>query len=235
MKQTLVVYAFAVMLLPSLADAYEPSAVTGGGKVAGTVRFEGKAPEPAAIEIVKDPQYCGKVPLKAEDLLVSAAKGLRNVIVYLQGVDKGKPLSAGSAMIDNSHCRYEPHVQALAVGTELSVRNSDPILHNTHIRLPKSDVFNYGLPVKDQVVKKKLTRTGLMKVGCDAGHTWMSAYIAVFDHPYFAVTDEEGHFTMEDVPPGRYTVVLWHEKLGKKKAEVEVTPGGAATVTVSYP
>ena len=135
---------------------------------------------------------------------------------------------------DNTTCRYEPHVQAFVVGTELHVKNEDAVLHNTHIRLPSSDVFNYALPEKGQVIKKKVTRPGLMKVGCDAGHTWMSAWIAVFEHPYFAVTDKEGRFSLGDVPPGDYTLMYWHEKLGKASHKFTVTAGGAIDASHAY-
>ena len=216
------------------AAAYDQIEVKGGGTIAGTVSFLGAAPKAAPLEITKDQDFCGKNPLFNESLLVSESKGLRNVVVFLKGVKAGKALNPGSATLANVNCRYEPHVQALVVGTELKVENADPILHNTHIKLPKSDVFNYGLPVQGQVVTRKIVRKGLMKVGCDAGHTWMSGYIASFDHPYFAVTDEAGQFRIDAVPPGAYTLLFWHEKLGQKKQKVVVTADGQIDASMKF-
>jgi hypothetical protein len=184
--------------------------------------------------VTKDEGVCGVRPPVDESLVVSPQKGLHNVVVHLGKIERGKPIQAAQASLENRDCRYEPHVQAVAVGSELAVRNADPILHNTHIRLPQSDVFNYALPVQGQVIKKRLQRAGLMKVGCDAGHTWMSAWIAVFDHPYFAVTDKDGRFTLGDVPAGQWVVQVWHEKLGGATVKVTVAPGGTADASHAF-
>ncbi len=231
MKNKLFSLMLAAFFLSTSAWAYTPGAVTGGGVVSGNVRFTGAVPAAPRLPVTKDPQVCG-TDKPNEVLLVSPSKGLANAVVFIDKIEHGKPLVVGKAELDNSVCRYEPHVQAFAVGTELHVKNEDAVLHNTHIRLPTSDVFNYALPEKGQIIKKKVTRSGLMKVGCDAGHTWMSAWIAVFDHPYFAVTDKEGRFTLADVPPGEYTLLYWHEKLGKASQKITVAAGG--TVDASH-
>ena len=221
---------FVFFVSTGSALGYEPIAVTDGGIISGTVTYTGTAAPPPQLEITKDPDYCGKTPIFGEQLVVSAGKGLKWGVVFLEKIASGKAVQPGAATLQNSKCHYEPHVQAFVVGTELAVGNSDPILHNTHIKLPDSDVANYALPMQGQVIKKKVMRKGMMKVGCDAGHVWMSAWIAVFDHPYFAVTDAEGRFSFGDVPPGSYTLVLWHEKLGKRTQPVTVVAKGTARV-----
>lgn len=231
MNKTIALLALVASTCSTAAFAYTAGPVTDGGVISGTVRFGGVAPAPGRVPVTKDPQVCG-ADKPDESLLVSPSKGLANAVVFIDKIDHGKPIVAGHAELDNTTCRYEPHVQAFAVGTELHVKNNDAVLHNTHIRLPTSDVFNYALPEKGQIIKKKITRPGLMKVACDAGHTWMNAWIAVFDHPYFAVTDKEGHFALHDVPPGAYTVMFWHEKLGKGSQKVTVAAG--ATVDASH-
>ncbi len=219
--------------MASTALAYTGAPVTGGGTLSGSVRFLGAVPKPVRLPVTKDTQVCG-ADKADEALLVSASKGVANAVVFIERVERGKPLVVGKAELDNASCRFEPHVQAFAVGTELHVKNEDAILHNTHIRLPTSDVFNYALPEKGQVIKKKVARTGLMKVGCDAGHTWMNAWIAVFDHPYFAVTDKEGRFAIADIPPGDYTLMYWQEKLGKASHKFTVTAGGTVDASHAY-
>ena len=111
-----------------------------------------------------------------------------------------------------SAARYEPHVQAVTVGTQLTLVNSDGVLHNVHGSIGPTQAFN--LADADQRAacsRASLTRPGLVRLQCDAGHTWMSAYVYVFNHPYFAVTGADGRFEIKDVPAGHYTVEYWHE------------------------
>ncbi len=226
--------AAACLLAASPAAAYDAVEVTDGGTIQGAVTFSGTAPAPVKLVPTKDKDYCGKHELVSEQLVVGAGGALSNVVVFLGKIKKGRAAAPSKPKLDNKGCRYEPHVQAFAINSELTVSNQDPVLHNTHIKLPDSDVFNYGLPVKGQTVSQKIRRPGLMKVGCDAGHTWMSAYIAVFDHPYFAVTGADGRFSLADVPPGTYKVVFWHEKLGRKVQKVTVTAGGTAQASLAW-
>ena len=214
--------AVLLIVAPGDSRAYGEGPIDGGGAVAGTVRFLGTAPAPAQLTITQDAAHCGKTPLFAEDLLVSASRGLANVVVFVDGVTAGKAAVPSPAKLDNVGCRYEPHVVAMVLGSTLQVGNSDPILHNTHARLPKSDVFNIALPMEGQVIDRTIDKMGLMKVGCDAGHGWMSAWIATFDHPYFAVTDAEGAYSIPDLPPGDYTLVMWHEKLGRRTQPLKI-------------
>ena len=112
---------------------------------------------------------------------------------------------------------YKPHVQAVTVGSELTLLNNDRVLHNVHGNLQGSPspvtVFNIAMPIKGQKLPTKLARPGIIRLQCDAGHTWMSAWIHVFREPTFAVTDERGHFSIPDVAPGEYTIEYWHEPL----------------------
>ncbi len=215
-----------LLLLAAPSHAYNVVEVTGGGSIAGAVSYEGTARAAASLEVTQDQDFCGQGDMPDESLLVSSSNGLANVIVFLKDPPAGRAPVAGTHLLDNSRCRYVPHVMAMTVGSQIQVKNSDPILHNTHARLPKADVFNYALPRQGQILENTVTRPGLMKVGCDAGHTWMSAYIAAFEHPYFAVTDAQGQFGIEGVPPGTYTLVFWHERLGSASQQVTVTSDG---------
>jgi plastocyanin len=205
------------------------------GSVAGTVRLTGaRAPRPVA-KINKDSAVCGKEA--ADEAVVVGAEGaLANVVVSLKGAKPLRPPGpAANASVDQVGCRYRPHVQAVTVGTSLAVLNNDAVLHNVHAVTAGPSaavtVFNLAMPFKGQRLPKTLSRPGILKLRCDAGHSWMSAWVHVFEHPYFAVTDDKGAFTIKDVPPGRYTIEYWHEPLGEKgqsavKMEtIEVTAG----------
>lgn len=225
--------AALVLLVPSAALA---------GELGGTIRFEGPPHDFKAVTIAKDAPVCGKQA--ANDLLVVAPDGgLANVVVSLRGVKApAPPPPSKGASVDQVGCRYTPHVQAVTVETELAVLNNDAVLHNVHGTVEAASpltVFNVAMPFKGGRSPQVLKRPGAIKLRCDAGHTWMSAYVHVFDHPWFAVTDARGRFTIQGVPPGKYTVELWHEPIADKQppivrtASVEVAEGKPATLNTA--
>jgi hypothetical protein len=135
--------------------------------------------------------------------------------------------------LDNRTCRFVPHVQVGEVGQWLEIRNSDPVLHNADARMGAETLFNVGLP-PDRLVRKPLARPGLIALTCDVRHTWMSAFVAVTDHPYHTVTDAYGAYEIRDLPPGTYTVRIWHEELGTHEQQVTIAPGATATLDAAY-
>ena len=204
------------------------------GTLAGTVRLAGPPPARPPLPVYKSHQVCGdSVP--DERLVVGPGGGLRYAVVTVEGVRGGKkPEREATIVLDNRACRFQPHVQAAEVGQWLDIRNSDPILHNADARLGKDTLFNVALP-PDRHVRKPLARAGLVAFTCDVRHTWMSAFIAVAEHPYHTVTDAEGAYEIRDLPPGTYTVRVWHEELGTQERPVTITAGETATLEVAYP
>ena len=184
------------------------AALRPNGTIEGTIRLAGPAPAVAARPILKDASACGR-EAAAESVVVGKGGGLGNVVVFLKDAKPAAaPAPVAGASLDQRKCRYIPHVQALTVGTSLAVMNNDAILHNVHGNEAKTDgpaltVFNLATPIKGQKVPVAMRKPGLVKLQCDAGHTWMNAWIYVFDHPYYAVTDESGAFAIGDVPAGR--------------------------------
>ena len=221
-------------MLPQAALGYEGAPVTNGGSIQGRILFKGEVPPPKTLTITQDAKVIGgKTHVLSRELLVAPDGGVKNAIVFIDGIGQGKPLPKTQARIlDNRNLRYEPHVMAVTKGTPVHVKNSDDVLHNTHAKVGKKKrtVFNVGLPIQGQISKQKVRKPGLHVVNCDAGHTWMRAYIYVFRHPYFAVTDAKGAFRLEDVPPGQYTVKVWHETLKEKTGTVTVAAGGVASL-----
>jgi plastocyanin len=206
------------------------------GTVSGVVHLGGPAPKLPAYPVTKDTASCGH-DAPNESVVVGKAGSLRNVVVFVKDARfEGKPAPVAGAALDQKQCRYAPHVQALTVGTPLSLMNNDAILHNIHANDSGMTVFNVAMPIKGQKVPVPMRKPGLMKLQCDAGHAWMSGWIYVFDHPYFAVTDADGNFTIKDVPPGDHVLELWHEPTDgtgagvRTTATVKVTDGGTARV-----
>lgn len=220
-------------LLPSAALAYETVPVERGGRVVGVVRLTGDPEAPGAAAFPKDlnpedEKLCGsKRPLITPYYITGPRGGLAHVAVWLEGVKGGKPREKAMGKMINEDCRFVPHVQTLDVGAKIQIENRDPILHTTHAiyRGRRITAFNVGTPRKGQKVRKKLRRPGLLRVQCDSGHVWMRAWIHAFRHPYHTVTGEDGRFVIDEIPPGAYTLRVWHELGGILARAVEVEPG----------
>ncbi|MBC8256337.1 MAG: hypothetical protein H8E85_03430 [Candidatus Marinimicrobia bacterium] len=202
------------------------------GSLSGRVNFEGKGPKKKALKMDADP-VCGaahKTPAYRESFMLSENGYLKNVIVYFNNVKYEGKIPTTQAVIDQSGCVYTPHVQGIMAGQELLIKNSDATLHNIH-GLPKvNSEFNFAMPkvVKEKAIKINKAEN-FIKIKCDV-HPWMTSYISVFDHPYFAVTDDTGSFKIDNIPPGEYEVIAWQEKFKDKKTKEWKTE--KATVTI---
>jgi hypothetical protein len=184
--------------------------------------------------VYKNQEVCG-AGVPDDRLVVGPAGGLRFAVVSVEGVKGGKKAERDLTLVlDNRGCRFVPHVQVAEVGQWLEIRNSDPILHNADARVGAETLFNVALP-PDRHLRKPLARSGLVALTCDVRHTWMSAYVAVADHPYHTVTDAYGAFEIGDLPPGSYTLRVWHEELGTKEVPVTVEAHRTAVAELTYP
>ncbi len=220
----------ASLPLTSMAWSYDAGAVSGGGSISGTVKFAGTAPEPKPIEVTKDTAVCAKTPKFEESLVVGEGNGLKNVVVSITNISSGKEF--GDAMaLDQKECVYTPHITLTQVGTELAILNNDGILHNIHSYSEANPAFNQAQPKFRKKLKKTFEQPEIVRVECDA-HGWMKGWIVVMEHPYYAVSDGSGAFTLTDVPAGEYEVKFWHETLGEAMQNVTVEAGGEASVSV---
>ena len=200
---------------------YEIVQVTDGGAIKGTISASGPIPKLPARPLNKDPNVCGAGVRDSQQLIVSKSGAVKNAIIIVEGVKRGKAIPAASPKIDQSKCEYTPHVQVVPVNTEIAVTNSDPILHNIHFYQNDESLFNMAQPVKGQVNTHKLEKPGFVYAECDV-HSWMQGHVAVVDNPYYAVTDENGNFSIADLPPGNYKVKVWHEYLGEQSQDISV-------------
>lgn len=218
-----VTLATLALVLAAPAAAYEVVPVRDGGALAGIVRFVGTPPKLAPLPVNKNRDVCGEQK-PSEALVVGPDRGVRGSVILIEGVGRGKKAGA-DVVLDNHRCLFVAHVSAVMAGDRVRVRNSDPILHNTHGFLGKPTVFNLALPNKDQVIDitKRLTRPGVVRILCDA-HPHMAAWFIVHDNPYLAVTDERGAFRIDEVPPGTYRVTMWHEGFRPKRADKDGRP-----------
>lgn len=213
--------------------AYKTTKVNNGGKISGIVKFEGEVPEKKKLAINKDAAVCGVVDKFDESLVVGEDMALKNTIVYLMDITQGKDFDKDAKVeLDQKECRFNPHVQIIPVGTALTVLNNDKATHNVHIFGTKKNGTSINKQQTRNRKRMKLAAAkaaeGPVEVKCDI-HGWMKAWVAYVPHPYFAVTNEKGEFTLEDVPPGEYKLGYWHETCGNNNKEpvvVTVAAGG---------
>lgn len=206
--------------------------------LAGKATFEGQVPEPKEISTIMDPA-CRKLNpggFKSQEVLVDDQGGLKNVFVYVQEGLQGKSFPAPSepVMLDQKGCSYTPRVFGIQVGQILKVLNSDPTLHNVRDEPKKSEAFNLGMPFQNMDVEVSFDHAEIMiPFKCDV-HPWMAAYAGVLTHPFYAVTDADGSFSIGNLPPGRYVLAAWHEKYGEQTQSVELLEGKTAEVNFVF-
>jgi plastocyanin len=200
------------------------------GDITGKVSFEGVPPKPVRIMTNADPKCTvqHKDPLYGEDVVVNKNNTLKNVVVYVKDGLGNKTFAAPAqkVLFDQNGCRYTPHVLGAQVGQEIEIRNSDPTLHNVHSMSKENPQFNIAQPKQGMTMTRKFDKPETFKVKCEV-HPWMSAYIAVFNNPYYAVTGDDGTFLLKSLPPGEYTIEAWHERYGTRTSKVKVDGTGS--------
>jgi hypothetical protein len=206
---TLLVVCLGAPAGPALG--YDVREVQNGGTVVGRVVFAGAIPELPPLVITKDQDVCG-LTAEPQMLIVSPEhRGVQDTVIALEGISQGKAPLPSQPSLDNRSCTMLPRVQAVMLGTEMLIRNADPFLHTTRGRLADAkQAFNLVFPKGTAPKAQKLRFPGVITVTCDT-HAHMRAYILSFDHPYFAVTDDDGRFQIDQVPPGAYMLKAWHE------------------------
>src|SRR2546430_9929931 len=226
------------------AKAFKPKG--NEGSVTGKISYNGAAPEPKKIDTSADAACSAKSPnLTSEEWVVKDGK-VANTFVYIKegtladntkigDYTFGTPKTA--AVLDQNGCHYKPHVLGVIVNQDISITNSDPTTHNIHFMPAKNPDWNQSqVSGAAPLVHKLLHAEVLAPVKCNQ-HPWMKSYVAAMKHPLFAVSAEDGSFTIKNVPPGKYTVVAWHEGGAngtEKTMEVTVPAKGAATADFAF-
>jgi plastocyanin len=205
------------------------AAAAEAGPIKGTVRFTGGPVEATKLKVTVDHAICG-TSKDAEDVVVSPNMGLRNAVVSLLAPPPDAKLGlAPPVQIDQKECVFVPRVIVVPLGGTVEFLNSDRLLHNLHSAGADNPTFNRTQP-KGRTIPITFRKPEIIRIDCDL-HPWMRAWVVVAAHPFYAVTNDQGEFALPGVPPGTYTLQVWHESLGTVKRDVTATDGTTA-VTV---
>lgn len=227
----------SLMAAVLIAVSVWPGVAVAASSISGIITFDGKAPALKPLSMDADP-VCAKKhtgPVPNDMLTLGAGNTMGSIMVWVsKGLPAGKtwPAPKTPVTLDQNGCQYKPHVMGIMVGQAYRILNSDGVLHNIHT-LPKVNAsFNKGMP---PTLKEATTAfdkpEAVFHIKCDV-HPWMSAYIAVFTHPFYSVTGTDGKFTISGLDPGTYEITAWHEKLGTQTASVTV--GASDTKTQNF-
>jgi len=230
MRSLLATALASALFASSAAARYTTRAVDDGGTLEGAVTFTGPVPAQSTALIGKDNAVCGEGEIIPNPVALGDGGALENVVVFLEEVKAGKAWPEREYVLDQHKCSFEPYLQVVPNGVELTIRNSDSVLHNVHpfeiIGNARRTLFNLAQPKLDQVNRKtiKTRRGNVVELACDA-HSWMAGWLYVLEHPYFDVAGASGTFSIDNIPPGKYTLVAWHPVLGRSEQAVEVGAG----------
>jgi hypothetical protein len=221
---------------PATTESTPAPAATGGGTVTGAVTFTGTDPD-TPIAMNADPICASLHPTPVDTGKVAVKDGkLANVFVYVKTGLEGKtfPMPGTKKELDQVGCLYSPRVQGIYVGQPLVIKNTDSTLHNVHALPANNTEFNQGQPQGLPPFERTFANPEVMvRFKCDV-HPWMTAWVGVLPHSFYAVSGEDGSYSIPNLPPGKYTLEAWHEELGTKTLDVDVTDGGTATASFDF-
>lgn len=211
---------------------------SGSAAISGKITYQGEVPKFKAISMDADPGCSVKhgQPVMPELLVLGDGNTMANVMVRVtSGVaDKQWAVPSEPVVVDQRGCVYVPHVLGVMAGQKVKILNSDGLMHNVHALPEKNKEFNKAMPATQTETEVVFSKSeDPFKVKCDV-HPWMAAYVAVLDHPFFAVTGKDGSFNISGLQPGTYEIEAWHERLGTQTATVTVGDGETGTADFTF-
>jgi plastocyanin len=208
------------------------ASATSAGTLKGTVRFAGPPLPTKKIPVTIDQYLCGKEKVP-QDLVLSPTQGIKNAVVALQGVPPRvkAPNLPQTVKMDQKACVFDPRVVVVPVGGTVEFLNSDRLLHNVRGDAKENRPFNRAQP-HARTISIAFKSPETLRVDCDL-HSWMRGWVVVSEHPFYVVTNDAGEFVFENIPPGKYTLDVWQETLGRVSQAVTVADDGVREVTVS--
>jgi len=249
---TVVVSATFLIISVDTASAYEVVNVTAGSTVRGTITFKGDVPEDERIRVTEDIRFCGEEIEENRYQVLNSR--VQNVVVWIEGVNRGKVIPESQVQVTIDKCMAKPHVSIGFVGGDYLFGNDDDILHTVQLKLglayqkqvsgrpltAGATIYNIALPRKKIRIRKPIKRwhshsekTGFIQVRSST-HYWVNGFIFVFDHPYAAVTGQDGTFVINGLLPGDYMLKAWHEGFGLQERKIKIETGKILQTDIQF-
>jgi plastocyanin len=221
----------AVMIILGILPAV---AVATAGEIQGRVLVTGEVPQAKKRPVTIDQYVCG-TEKEVGDLVVSPAREVRNVVVWLETPPPGAPSTPppNPAQMDQKECVFTPRVVLVPASGAVQFLNSDRLLHNLHSTPKENPSFNRTQP-KGRTIPITFAKPEIIRLDCDL-HSWMRGWVVVTEHAFYAISDSQGRFRLDNLPPGRYSLQIWHERLGRASRTLTVTGDAATPVTIELP
>ena len=203
-----------------------PARPEANGEIRGKVIYEGTLPKYKPLDMVNEPT-CAKhytTPQLPENVVAGPDNGLKNVVVYIAAGIQEEPPRAQPVILKQWGCRYMPHVLALAANQEIWVQNEDSVAHTVHPMARINKEVNRSQPPGTPPFVIKYDKPEIIQVKCEL-HPWMRGVFVVLSNSHYSVSDENGNFSLPDLPPGKYTIKAWHEKFGEQSQVVNIGSG----------
>ena len=227
-----VVLAGSAMVRPTTRPLV-PGAKRAAGAISGKVTFTGTPPRMKVIDMAKEPSCAAKhaTPVKTENVVAGSDNTLRYVVVYISAGDQGSAAPTQAVAYDQTGCQYVPHVAVMQARQPLEIYNHDQTSHNIHPLAKVNSEWNKSQPPGAPPIHTTWDKPEFIAVKCNV-HPWMHGWFVVVPTSHYAVSGEDGAFTLKGLPPGTYTVTAWHEQFGTQAQQVTI--GGSETKAVNF-
>lgn len=229
-------YSLAVVAFAASSVAWVGSRPSVAGGITGTITFTGTPPKMRPIDMSKEPTCASQhaTPVMTETVVAGPGSSVENVVVYISaGEQQPATASTQSVRYDQKGCEYLPHIAVLQAGQALEIYNNDQTSHNIHPLAKVNPEWNKSQPPGSPPIKASYDKPEFIAVKCNI-HPWMHGYFAVLGTSHFSVTGNDGKFSLNGLPPGKYTVTAWHERFGSQSQEVTVAASGSSTANFVF-
>ncbi len=235
--RTQYIAVLAIVMLVRSAMVVLAAPPASSGTVTGKVTYTGTPPKMKPIDMAKEPSCAAQhaTPVTTENVVTGLGNALQHVVVYISAGDQGSSIDTQSidtqvARFDLKGCQYIPHVAAMQMNQPLEIYNDDHVSHNIQAVAKVNRGWNKGQP-PGTVIHAKFEKSDFIPVKCDE-HPWMHGYFVVLSTSHYAVTGDDGGFSLKGLPPGEYTVTAWHEQFGTQSQDVTIS--GSETKTINF-
>lgn len=225
----------ATLVVASSVIVLSAAPPAGSGSINGKVTYTGTPPAAKPVDMSKEPS-CAKQhanPVMTENVVTGSGNALQNAVVYISAGDQGSTPGAQTVKVDQRGCQYLPHITVLQTNQPMEITNSDQTAHNIHLLPRINREWNKSQPAGGPPISAQYDKPEFIPVKCNI-HPWMHGYFAVLNTSHYAVSSNDGSFSLAGLPPGKYTVTAWHEQFSSQSQQVTLAAGESKSISFTF-